>query len=458
MTTNNLTAEEKEIPYVNIDQEKKDNLILNNDNVLLQGITKAIEDKKDAEMNAKIEEIINDGKKTIEMMKTEEAKKLETLKKKTISLETKVKKKDEEIVELKNLMKLKQTNFVESLHSITSDFASKEKDLQSIILQKQKEIEDLEEKLRLSVGRDQISSSTGGDTSKRQKSSSNTEDDGINNFPSNDIEDFAQNNPGKQKKEGYKTCYRCGEEGHLSRQCNNLQTNKLWCSHCSKNTHATEKCWSLKPKNSKSTGKDLSKGKDTQKQPLKDSKMREAEKQKDDGNKIICQICNKRGHREKDCWHRNENNDNRCSVCNKFGHTGRNCRHRNKGDRCTKCKKFGHLEKDCWQNNAMNIPAANLQGKQNSYVHRARQSLKCKICKKFDHQEKDCKHRNNNNNGFDNLKSSNQSDTIRRNNDAICTSTHNSPVNKSANPSKNEDMLMLCMKILMDQWHQQKQN
>ena len=56
--------------------------------------------------------VIDSGKKTLEIMKAEEEKKIEILRKKTTNLENKVKKKDEEINELKNLMKLKQTTFM----------------------------------------------------------------------------------------------------------------------------------------------------------------------------------------------------------------------------------------------------------------------------------------------------------------------------------------------------------
>ena len=47
----------------------------NNENALIEGIKKAIEDRKDAEMKRKVDEIIESGRKTIELIKAEEQKK-----------------------------------------------------------------------------------------------------------------------------------------------------------------------------------------------------------------------------------------------------------------------------------------------------------------------------------------------------------------------------------------------
>ena len=426
-------------------------------------------------MKAKIEEVINRGKNTIEEMKTEEEKKLETLKKRINALESKVKKKDEEIVEMKNLMKLKQTTFVESLQSLTTDFASKQKDLQDVILQKQQEIEEIEEKLRKNTVPDKTAASTDHKTSKNSSNSSNVKDDNSwNNSNSND---------GGNHKTAPTACFKCGEEGHSSRQCNEILTNKMWCSHCSKNTHKTENCWYLKQKNQR---KDSRKNNDPKKQSQRGPKPLQREKPSNDNEmndttdenkrpnrdakdknrkvgmkRVTCSICNKVGHQEGDCWHANESNDSRCTVCHKFGHVEKNCRHRNKKDtnRCAICRKFGHLEKDCWLNKERSVSMDNsdkdFSGHHTTTSSKHGKDTKCKICKKFGHLEGDCKKaRTKDDNNITISTPSHQPSKSNENHEAPdITSSTNAPV-----PSKNQDMLMLCMKTLMDQWHQQKQN
>ena len=173
-------------------------------------------------MQTKIEEVINQGKKTIEIIKADEEKKFETLKKKTTNLENKMKKKDEEIAELKNLMKLKQSNFMESLQTLTNEFAIKQKDLESVLLQKQEEINKLEEKLHQSTD-------SNGSPGVNEDLIKNSEKNSKENEPKQLQEnpDVNQSDPHKSVN-SEKECYACGKIGHVRRQCPNplIDTNK----------------------------------------------------------------------------------------------------------------------------------------------------------------------------------------------------------------------------------------
>ena len=88
-----------------------------NKDVYIQEIKKAIEEKKDAEMNSKLEEMKKAEKTAIEIIRKEEENKYNILKKKFQALETKMRKKEEELEAQKNLSKLKQTKFLEDLQN-----------------------------------------------------------------------------------------------------------------------------------------------------------------------------------------------------------------------------------------------------------------------------------------------------------------------------------------------------
>ena len=115
--------------------------------VYLEEIKKAIEDRKNAEIQTIIEKMTEAEKHAIELIKQEEANKITTLQKKVQSLEKKIEKKDSEIEQLKSMTKLKQTNFVETIQSLSKEFAEKNVDANQTILIQQDKILQLEKKL-----------------------------------------------------------------------------------------------------------------------------------------------------------------------------------------------------------------------------------------------------------------------------------------------------------------------
>ena len=116
------------------------------------------------------------------------------------------------------------------------------------------------------------------------------------------------------------------------------------------------------------------------------------------------------------------------------------------------CKKFGHLKKDCWQNIEDRYKKANERQNDETSFDSRRNENKCKICKKIGHLENDCS------NGYkkktlDNDRKFRKEDKSRRKGDLPISSDIMQP----SNTPKNQDMLMLCMKTILDQWHQQNQ-
>ncbi|GAQ86295.1 hypothetical protein KFL_002810035 [Klebsormidium nitens] len=76
--------------------------------------------------------------------------------------------------------------------------------------------------------------------------------------PSQDFTSVARfaNPTANNKPDADKTCYTCGETGHISRDCTKRQSGgemskrekgKPWCSHHNLNTHSNEQCWALHP-------------------------------------------------------------------------------------------------------------------------------------------------------------------------------------------------------------------
>ena len=126
---------------------QKDKNINGQKEIYLEEMKKAIEDKKNAEIQMIIGKMKDAEKHALELLKAEEESKTTLLKKKMQAMENKAKKKDDEIEQLKSLTKLKQTNFVETIQSLTKEFAEKSIGMNQTILLQQEQIIQLEQKL-----------------------------------------------------------------------------------------------------------------------------------------------------------------------------------------------------------------------------------------------------------------------------------------------------------------------
>ena len=126
------------------------------------------------------------------------------------------------------------------------------------------------------------------------------------------------------------------------------------------------------------------------------------------------------------------------------------CRYRDKDDseRCHTCKRFGHSGQNCWQNSQDNSykKPYHIKGNDTNISSKDEEkSIKCKTCKKLGHLEKECNCGNQ-----QNVKN-------KINNGNIISSTPTTSDVQNLIPPKNQDVLMLFMKSLLDQWHQQNQ-
>ena len=402
---------------------------------------KAIEEKKDAEMNTRIEEMKKAEKIAVEMIKKEEENRYNALKKKFQALENKMKKKEEELEAQKNLTKLKQTKFLEDLENLTKEYAEKFKDMQTALLEKDDTISKLKNK-------DIVTE----DISNILKDKKDTEK---NRKVHTDGEKRRKENPAKEKKkeeendtpngddegdkmkirEGRK-CFNCNIRGHIAKDCPS-ERNSKWCKICSKDNHNTEDCWS------------------GNQNPRKQKDLKSKQKM-DDNQGEACICCGTVGHSSKDCP--NENSSKWCNICSKDNHNTEDCwsakRHSrkqeglkskqtgndNSGDAvCTVCKKKGHLAKDCRLRNKSQRGRNNNNGSrkvddgkdtEDPNAKIGTQKEKCSTCGKKGHSTEDCWHG----------KDTNKADTRKT---------------KMAAGSKNDQDLMSLLNMVK-QWHQQR--
>ena len=331
------------------------------------------------------------------MIKTEEENKYNILKKKLQLLENKLKKKDEELEEMKKLTKLKQTNFVENLQNLSQEYAEKYTNLQSTLLQKDKEIARLEQR----IGNQKDCLETRQASNENGESNDNEEEDRNNNSVSKKKEDLLKTKDLQRRKKRIdgRKCFICKNKGHIAMDCPDYDSKSGWCTYCSKDTHDTEDCWSKKKE---------------------DKSYRDGNKiqpSRDNNNTRWCTYCCKNNHNTIDCWYtnkKNENNEKRSSDKNKGNIQEKNDSLYKQRDR------VGRREE---QNNGRS-GESRTRYRDDSKRHRQ----ECSFCFKSGHTFEDCWHRE------DNEKTKGQA-------------------GKARDEPKNDPELMLLLKMVK-QWHQ----
>ncbi|KAG5275053.1 hypothetical protein AALO_G00143040 [Alosa alosa] len=97
-------------------------------------------------------------------------------------------------------------------------------------------------------------------------------------------------------------CYRCGEPGHVARDCERTEDA---CYNCGRSGHISRDC----------------------KEPKKEREQ-------------CCYNCGKAGHMARDCDHANEQ---KCYSCGGFGHIQKGC----EKVKCYRCGEIGHVAVQC---------------------------------------------------------------------------------------------------------------
>jgi len=192
------------------------------------------------------------------------------------------------------------------------------------------------------------------------------------------------------KKADEQICFRCGENGHHSKDCTKLsndvcfnckqeghtkrfcpQMPKLICNHCKQEGHIKNecpmgnKCFHCEADNHKSWQCPLKRKENKYRKEAGQKsgvfpKMKKENISGDPANKIKhkkdrCFNCQEIGHRGFDCPHPNvrdnEEEKNKCFNCKEIGHRLKDCpkpiKDQKYQDKCFNCQEMGHKSKDC---------------------------------------------------------------------------------------------------------------
>ncbi|XP_023225362.1 ATP-dependent RNA helicase vasa-like isoform X2 [Centruroides sculpturatus] len=159
-------------------------------------------------------------------------------------------------------------------------------------------------------------------------------------FLNGNNEDYDQIRGGGVGKSN-KGCFKCGEDGHISRDCskNSFQSGgKKDCYKCGGSGHISKDCTSSNNRKSSACFKCGEEGHMSRDCTNSDSRKGSA-----------CYKCGEEGHMSRDCTNSDSRKGSACYKCGEEGHISRDCTNSDnkKGSGCFKCGKDGHMAKDC---------------------------------------------------------------------------------------------------------------
>ena len=375
----------------------------------IEGLKRTNESLKQAQQ-LKFEKLIWNHEKNIEdlkkaeneafkIIKDEEEAKTEAVMKKLKAAEGKIKKKDEEIEQLKTTMKLKTSTFTETVTNISEDFAGKIVDYTKLVNEQQDKILKMEEERQNSSTEDADERQQKIETLERKvkEKEKKIAELQMKDKPKDPMEQHNKKGPKKPLGAGkpsstvnltsFANAVRKRTMDPIDEKVNEDHVDKIlnddeWFKD------EDEISGDIILKNDKCR-QEWYKRLNIDEESWNDENDNE-NKNKDFGNnanrrndnKMKCTGCFKEGHEAKDCYYANK----LCNSCGKKGHLKRHCKIESERTAteekkiCQLCKKENHTADVCRNRNNISKTTPN-----------SKNAIQCQICKNMGHTADICK-------------------------------------------------------------------